>query len=164
ISGNIHHIHKILIIFSSKQVQIFSLVFPHHDSVSFGYRVSCKTNVQFIIFIYYCLLRRNGKFIHTKNYTSSTSHRPVHFSELKYYKLDARLMGADPTASPVTGECSTVELQPQVSNREDVNILSCCEHRGCLYKIPAIAYKLTDFYHLINLVSTPGLAPGTCTL
>src|SRR3990167_8906368 len=26
---------------------------------------------------------------------------------------DARLMGADPTASPVTGECSTVELQPQ---------------------------------------------------
>ena len=26
----------------------------------------------------------------------------------------ARLMGADPTASPVTGECSTVELQPQI--------------------------------------------------
>ena len=26
--------------------------------------------------------------------------------------LNARAMGADPTASPVTGECSTVELRP----------------------------------------------------
>jgi hypothetical protein len=28
-------------------------------------------------------------------------------------KLDARLTGADPATSPVTGEYSTVELQPQ---------------------------------------------------
>ena len=45
---------------------------------------------------------------------------------------DARLMGADPTASPVTGECSTVELQPHN-----------CEL--------AMSYKVTDFLHLINL-------------
>ena len=32
---------------------------------------------------------------------------------LHFCKIFARLMGADPTTSPVTGECSTVELQPQ---------------------------------------------------
>ncbi len=37
--------------------------------------------------------------------------------------LTARLMGADPTTSPVTGECSTVELQPHDDNyRADPNI------------------------------------------
>ncbi len=35
------------------------------------------------------------------------------FQGLDTGEKKARLMGADPTASPVTGECSTVELQPQ---------------------------------------------------
>ena len=39
-------------------------------------------------------------------------------------RIFARAMGADPTASPVTGECSTVELRPHMDKITEKNFFS----------------------------------------
>lgn len=50
----------------------------------------------------------------------------------------ARLTGADPATSRVTGECSTVELQPQVRNKMRITyIFIFSERRGCMFHTAA---------------------------
>ena len=46
--------------------------------------------------------------------SSNTCEKTADCMLVVFIPFFARLMGADPTTSRVTGECSTVELQPQM--------------------------------------------------